>query len=155
MKTNAARIKEQHGFEYEIVEYEMETEEYSAEDVAVAVGMPPEQVFKTLVVRGDHTGAMLAVIPGSSNLGLKKLAVLSGDKSVEMVALKDVQPLTGYVRGGVSPLGTRRKLPVFFDEMCLVWDTISVSAGLRGAQIVAAPADLVKAASAVTGDITA
>jgi Cys-tRNA(Pro)/Cys-tRNA(Cys) deacylase len=145
---------EQRGVDYRVVEYAMETDDYSAEDVAFAVGMPPEQVFKTLVVRGDRTGIMLAVIPGSSNLNLKKLAALSGDKSVEMVAKKEVQPLTGYVRGGVSPLGTKRKLPVFIDELCLVWDTISVSAGLRGAQLLAAPQDLIEAAEAITGDLT-
>jgi len=154
MKTNAARILDQHAFSYRTIEYEVGDENFTAVDVAHKVGMPAEQVFKTLVVRGDRTGAMLAVVPGPAELSLKHLAALSGDKSVEMVALKEVQPLTGYVRGGVSPLGTRKKYPVFIDEFILAWDEVSVSAGLRGAQLIVKPSDLIAATGAVVGNIS-
>ena len=154
MKTNAARILEQHGFGYSVIEYDVGDEDLSAQDVAQRVGLPPEQVFKTLVVRGDRTGVILAVIPGSSELDMKLLAAASDNKRVEMVAVKEIQPLTGYVRGGVSPLGTRKKHPVFIDEMAEAWDTISVSAGLPGAQLLVRPSDLVSAAEGKVCDIT-
>lgn len=154
MKTNAARILDQLGFKYSIVQYEVDDTDLSAETVARKIGLPPEQVFKTLVVRGDRSGVLLAVIPGSSELDLKRLAAVSGDKRVEMVPLKEIQPLTGYVRGGVSPLGTKKKYPVYIDILAQAWDVISVSAGHRGVQILVKPDDLIAASEAIVCDIT-
>ena len=154
MKTNAARILDQLGFPYRTLHYEVPQEDLNAIDVAERVGLPPEQVFKTLVVRGDRTGVMLAVIPGSTELSFKKLAALSGDKKIELVPLKEVQPLTGYVRGGVSPLGTKKRYPVFIDEICLAWESISVSGGMKGVQLLVSPEHLIAATSARTGDLT-
>ena len=141
-KTNAARILDQAGIHYELRYYAVAEEHLSATDVAEAIGMPPEQVFKTLVVRGDRTGVILACIPANSELDLKALAAASGNKKVELVAVKEVLGLTGYVRGGVSPIGTKKPYPLFLDETACLWDVISVSAGIRGCQIVLNPADL-------------
>lgn len=154
MKTNAARLLDAMGIRYEIREYEVDPDDLRAETVARKIGMPPEQVFKTLVVRGDRTGVCLAVVPGSTELDLKKLAVLTGDRRVETVPLKEVQPLTGYVRGGVTALGAKKDYPVVADETILLWERVSVSAGIRGAQLVMAPADYVAAVDARVGDIT-
>lgn len=142
MKTNAARLLDQLGIGYELREYESDEHTIGAEHVAQKVGLPLEQVFKTLVVRGDRTGVILAVVPGSEEVDLKKLAAASGNKSVEMVNQKEITPLTGYVRGGVSPLATKKKYPVYIDEIAQAWDIISVSAGLRGAQLLLGPDDL-------------
>lgn len=154
VKTNAARLLDSMGIDYEIREYEVDPDDLRAETVAKKIGMPPEQVFKTLVVRGDRTGVCLAVVPGSNELDLKKLALLTGDRRAEPVPLKEVEPLTGYIRGGVTALGCRKKYPVIADETITLWDRISVSAGLRGAQIIIAPADYVAAVEARLGDIT-
>jgi Cys-tRNA(Pro)/Cys-tRNA(Cys) deacylase len=124
-----------------------------AETVAHKIGLPPEQVFKTLVVRGDRTGICLAVVPGDAELDEKALARLTGDRRVELVPLKEVRPLTGYVRGGVTALAAKREFPVFVDETVELFDVISVSAGARGMQILLAPADYLAAAKAVTGPI--
>ncbi len=115
--------------------------------------MPPEQVFKTLVARGDRTGVFLACIPANTELDLKSAAAASGNKKVELVGLKEVLPLTGYVRGGVSPLGSKKAYPLFLDETAELWDVISVSAGVRGTQMLVAPADLVRTAGATLADI--
>jgi len=154
MKTNAARLLDNMGITYEIREYEVDPGDLRAESVARKIAMPPEQVFKTLVVRGDRTGVCLAVVPGSTELDLKKLATLLGDRRVETVPLKEVQPLTGYIRGGVTALGCRRPYPVIVDETITLWDRVSVSAGVRGAQILIAPGDYVEAVEARLGDIT-
>jgi Cys-tRNA(Pro)/Cys-tRNA(Cys) deacylase len=138
-KTNAIRLLETIGIPFEIREYEVDPDDLSAESVAAKIGLPPEQTFKTLVVRGDRTGVMLAVIPGDSSLDLKALARASGDRSVDPVPLKDVLPLTGYIRGGVTALGCRKDYPVFLDEFAQLHDSISVSAGQRGMQILLAP----------------
>ena len=106
--------------------------------------MPPEQVFKTLVARGDRTGVLLACIPGSAELDLKALAAASDNRIVELAALKDVLALTGYIRGGVSPVGTKKPLPLFLDETAMLWAVVSVSAGVRGSQMLLAPADLAR-----------
>ena len=153
MKTNAARQLDQLGIHYELREYEVEAEHLDAATVAAKVGLPPEQVFKTLVARGDRTGAMMAVIPANAELDPKALARLSGDRRVELVPLKEVQPLTGYVRGGVTALGLKRPLPVWADETIELFDVISVSAGVRGTQILLAPADYLRAAGATPGPI--
>jgi len=154
MKTNAARQLDQLGISYELREYEVEAEHLDAETVAAKVGLPPEQVFKTLVARGDRTGVMMAVIPANAELDPKALARLSGDRRVELVPLKEVQPLTGYVRGGVTALGLKRPLPVWAEETIELFDVISVSAGVRGTQILLAPADYLRAAGATPGPIS-
>lgn len=153
MKTNAARILDGLGIIYELREYKVDESDLSAESVAEKIGMPPEQVFKTLVVRGDKTGVLLACVPGAAELDLKALAAASGNKKMEMVPLKEVQPLTGYIRGGVSPVGAKKHYPVYLDETALIWSNISISAGIRGCQIVISPEDLLRAVSAKTCDI--
>ena len=152
MKTNAARILDSLGIRYELRDYEV-GDDLGAESVAAKVGLPPEQVWKTLVVRGDRHGVSFAVIPGDHELDLKALARLTGDRKVDTVPLREVQPLTGYVRGGVTALGARKDYPVFADENIEVFDRVSVSAGARGTQIVIAPADYLRATGAVTGPI--
>lgn len=153
MKTNAARLLDKLGLRYELREYEVDPEDLSAETVAAKVGMPCEQVFKTLVARGDKTGVLLGVVPGNSELDLKALAALSGDKKVEVVSLKEVQPLTGYIRGGVTALACKKDYPTFVDETIELFDVVSVSAGVRGTQIIIAPADYLKAVNGRTGGI--
>lgn len=154
MKTNAARLLDSLHIEYEIREYEVDLEDLTAESVATKVGMPPEQVFKTLVARGRSNGVCFAVVPGDQQLDPKALAKLSGDKQVDTVPLKEVQPLTGYVRGGVTALAAKKPYPVYADETIELFDVISVSAGVRGAQIILAPADYLRATNAVVGAIT-
>jgi Cys-tRNA(Pro)/Cys-tRNA(Cys) deacylase len=153
MKTNATRILETLKIAYELREYEVDPDDLRAEKVAAAIGMPPEQVFKTLAVRGEHRGVLLAVVPGDSELDLKALARLAGDKSVEMVHLKEVQPLTGYIRGGVTALACKKDYPVFADETIELFDRIAVSAGMRGLQIVLAPSDYLRAVKGTVGNI--
>ncbi len=153
MKTNAARMLDRMGIGYELREYEVDPEDLAAETVAAKIGLPAEQVFKTLVMRGDRSGVFLAVAPGDCEVDEKALARLSGDRKVEMVALKDVQPLTGYVRGGVTALGTRREYAVYVDETIELFDAIAVSAGVRGTQIVMAPADYLRAVNGRTAAI--
>jgi Cys-tRNA(Pro)/Cys-tRNA(Cys) deacylase len=143
-KTNALRMLEAAGVGYELREYEVDEQDLSATHVAEAVGLPPEQVFKTLVARGDKTGVLMAVIPGNAELDLKALAAASGNKKVELVPLKEVLQLTGYIRGGVSPVGTRKPYPLYLDETADLWDAIAVSAGVRGMQMLVAPGDLAR-----------
>ncbi|MBR5604799.1 MAG: Cys-tRNA(Pro) deacylase [Verrucomicrobia bacterium] len=138
---------------YELKTYPVDEEHLDAVHVAKEVGMPPEQVFKTLCVRGDKTGVIFAVIPGNGELDLKKLARVSDNKRCELVHLKEVLPLTGYIRGGCSPLGAKKDYPVFMDETCQLFDVIAISAGMRGIQIMAAPDDLVKATKATVDDL--
>jgi Cys-tRNA(Pro)/Cys-tRNA(Cys) deacylase len=138
---------------YELREYEVDPEDLSAETVARKIGMELEQVFKTLVVRGDRAGVCLAVVPGNAELNLKALAKLTGDRKMEMVALKEVQPLTGYIRGGVTALACKKEYPVYIDETAILFERISVSAGVRGTQILLHPYDYIKAVKATTGDI--
>jgi len=145
MKTNAVRLLDSLGIFYELRDYAVDPEDLRAECVARKVGLPPEQVFKTLVARGDRTGVLLAVVPGDAELDLKALARLSGDRKVDTVPLKEVQPLTGYVRGGVTAFGARKDYPVFVDETLELFDVISVSAGVRGTQIFLAPGDYLRA----------
>jgi Cys-tRNA(Pro)/Cys-tRNA(Cys) deacylase len=147
-KTNAARLLDSDGIHYELREYPVDQNDLSAPHVAAAIGMPPEQVFKTLVARGDRTGVLLAAIPANAELDLKALAAASGNKKVELVAVKEVLGLTGYIRGGVSPVGTRKPYPLYLDETADLWDTISVSAGVRGCQMLLAPGDLARAVGA-------
>jgi Cys-tRNA(Pro)/Cys-tRNA(Cys) deacylase len=125
-----------------------------AESVAQKIGLPAEQVFKTLVVRGDCSGILLAVIPGNTQLDLKALAQLSGDRKVETVSLKEVQPLTGYIRGGVTAIACKKDYPVYVDELIEIFDLISISAGVRGTQILLHPSDYLRAVKAVVGTIS-
>jgi Cys-tRNA(Pro)/Cys-tRNA(Cys) deacylase len=149
-KTNAARLLDRAGIHYEVREYAVDENHLSAPHVAAAIGMPPEQVFKTLVVRGDRTGVLMACIPANAELDLKALAAASGNKKVELAAVKEVLSLTGYIRGGVSPIGARKPYPLYLDETADLWDTLSVSAGLRGCQLVLAPGDLARVTEART-----
>ena len=152
-KTNAARILDKLGIDYEIKTYEVDETDLSAVHVAQVVGMDIKTVFKTLVTRGDKTGVIMAVIGGADEINLKSLAKASGNKSVEMIALKELLPLTGYVRGGCSPLGAKKNYPVFIDSRALEQEKISISAGQRGMQIILSPKDLVTAANATVADL--
>ena len=153
MKTNAARLLDSAGIAYEIREYEVDPEDLAAESVAAKVGLPAEQVFKTLVARGDRNGVCFAVVPGDQQLDLKALAKLSGDRSIDTVPLKEVQPLTGYIRGGVTALAAKKDYPVYADETIELFDAISISSGMRGAQILIAPADYLRITGARVGAI--
>lgn len=153
-KTNAARQLDQMKIPYELREYTVDESDLSAGTVAAKIKFPLEQVYKTLVARGDKTGVMLACIPGDKELNLKALAAISGNKKAEVVPLKEVQPLTGYIRGGVSPLGSKKKYPVFLEEAALPYDTISISAGVRGCQILLNPQNLITAVRATCGSIS-
>jgi len=126
----------------------------SAPHVAELIGMPPEQVFKTLVARGDKTGVLLACIPANAELDLKALAAASNNKKVELVAVKEVLGLTGYIRGGVSPIGTKKPYPLYLEETAELWDTIAVSAGVRGCQMLLSPAALARVAAGTFCDLT-
>ena len=144
-KTNAARALDRLGIAYELREYEVDPDDLAAESVARKLGMPADQVFKTLVARGDRAGVCLAVVPGNAQLDLKALARATGDRKVDTVPLKEVQPLTGYIRGGVTALACKKDYPVFLDETAELYDVISVSAGQRGLQILIAPGDYLRA----------
>jgi Cys-tRNA(Pro)/Cys-tRNA(Cys) deacylase len=154
MKTNAVRLLDSLKVYYELREYEADPDDLAAESVAAKIGMRPEQVFKTLLARGNRNGPRFAVIPGNHELDLKALAKVSGDRKVELVALKDVQPLTGYIRGGVTVLGAKKNFPVFVDETVELWDVVSVSAGVRGLQMLLSPADYVHITQATLGEIS-
>ena len=153
MMTNAARILQRLGIHFQLREYEVDEADLSAENVAGKVGLPLDQVWKTLVARGDRTGVLFAVLAGSATLDLKALAKLSGNRRVETVPLKEVQPLTGYIRGGVTTLGGKKDYPVFVDETIELFDVVAVSAGVRGTQILIAPADYLRATGAAVGAI--
>ena len=140
-KTNAVRILDQLGIGYQLREYEVNPDDLSAETVAAKVRLPAEQVFKTLVARGDRNGVCLAVIPGNTLLDLKALAAAAGDRKCETVPLNEVQPLTGYIRGGVTALACKRDYPVWIDETAQLFDIIALSAGQRGLQVLLAPED--------------
>ena len=153
MKTNAVRLLETLGVQYELREYDVDPEDLAAETVAAKIGMPPEQVFKTLLARGDRNGLCFAVIPGNTELDLKALAAATGDRKMELVAVKELLALTGYIRGGVTVLGAKKAFPVFADETIQLWDSISISAGVRGTQIILRPEDYLRATEAVMADI--
>lgn len=153
MKTIAARTLDQLKIDYELRAYEVSEDELDAVSVARKVNMPPEATFKTLVTRGDKTGVILACVPGDAELDFKKLAAATGDKKVEMVPVKEIQSLTGYIRGGVSPLGSKKKYPLYLDRSALDHERVSVSAGRRGLQMILAPEDLRRAANATIADL--
>ena len=154
MKTNAARKLDDLGVPYELREYQVDPNDLAAESVAAKIGLPADQVFKTLVVRGETNGVALAVIPANAELNLKALAKLTGERKIDLVPLKEVQPLTGYIRGGVTAMGGKKDYPVLLDETAILLDVISVSAGARGLQILLKPEDYIRAVNARTGDIS-
>jgi Cys-tRNA(Pro)/Cys-tRNA(Cys) deacylase len=144
-KTNAARILDSKGIAYDLIPYEVDESDLSAMAVASKVGQSIDQVFKTLVLRGDKTGVFVCVLPGGAELDLKKAAKVSGNKSAVMVPLKEIQELTGYIRGGCSPVGMKKEYPAYMEETCILFDHIFVSAGVRGLQFKIAPDELIRA----------
>jgi Cys-tRNA(Pro)/Cys-tRNA(Cys) deacylase len=154
MKTNAMRSLDRLGIPYEIREYEVDPDDLSAERIARHIRLPPEQVFKTLVARGDRHGILLAVVPANADMDLKALARQSDNRAVELVSLKEVQPLTGYIRGGVTALAGKRDFPVYVDEQIQLFDVVAVSAGVRGMQMLLAPHDYLRATQAAVGPIS-
>ena len=153
-KTNAARLLDSLGIAYELRPYEVDPDDLTAISVARKIGLPPEQVFKTLLSQTSNGEHLFAVIPGDAELDLKKLAHAAGAKKAELASLKDVEPLTGYIRGGVTVMGARKPFPAFADETIELHDLISISAGQRGLQILLAPADYLRAANATVADLT-
>jgi len=154
MKTNAARLLDKLGIAYEIRTYEVDPDDLTAISVARKIGMPIEQVFKTLLTHTSDGEHLFAVIPGGDELDLKKLAVAAGSRKAELVALNEVEPLTGYIRGGVTVLAARKPFRAFADETIELFDGVSVSAGQRGQQIVLSPADYLRATEATLADLT-
>ena len=153
-KTNAARYLDRLNIPYQLCEYDVDESDLSAERVAEKVNLPSEQVFKTLVVHGDKTGVFLACVPGGAELDLRRMAEVSGNKKVEMVPLKEILSLTGYVRGGVSPICTKKHYPVYLDESALRFPFISISAGVRGSQLFVEPRRLSDVLEAKIGPIS-
>ena len=153
-KTNAARALDALGIAYELRAYEVDPEDLTAQSVARKINLPIEQVFKTLLTRTSDGEHLFGVVPGNTELDLKKLAAVAGARKVELAALKDVEPLTGYIRGGVTVLAARKPFPAFADETLELFDTISVSAGQRGLQILLAPDDYLRATRATLADLT-
>lgn len=153
-KTNAVRLVEQAGIPCREQFYEFDESDLSGTHAAQAIGMPPEQVFKTLVARGEKTGINVFCIPVCCELNLKKAARAAGDKNMELVAVKELLGLTGYIRGGCSPVGMKKKYPTFLDETCVLWEEIAVSAGARGHQMILPPEKLAELVSAKLVDLT-
>jgi Cys-tRNA(Pro)/Cys-tRNA(Cys) deacylase len=144
-KTNAVRLLDQLGIPYQLRQYEVDPDDLAAETVAAKIGLPPEQVFKTLIARGDRNGICMAVIPGNAELDLKALAAASGDRKIQLLPVKELQSPTGYIRGGVTALAGKKDYPVYVDETIQGLDLISISAGIPGLQILLAPSDYLKA----------
>ena len=153
-KTNAARLLDRLAVQYELREYEVDPDDLAAETVAAKIGLPPEQVFKTLVVRGERNGVVMAVIPGDQELNLKALAESAGERKIHLVPVNELQSLTGYIRGGVTALAGKCDFPVYADETIELFDVISISAGIRGQQILIAPADYLRATKAKLFDLS-
>lgn len=153
-KTNAVRLVEQAKIPCRESFYEFDEKDLSGTHAAQAIGMPPEQVFKTLVARGEKTGINVFCIPVCCELNLKKAAKAAGDKNMELVAVKELLGLTGYIRGGCSPVGMKKKYPTFFDETCILWEEIAVSAGARGHQMILPPEKLAELVDAEIADLT-
>lgn len=142
-KTNAARLLDKAGVSYKLIPYEFDENDLAAQHVADSLGQDIARVFKTLVLHGDRTGHVVCVVPGNAEVDLKALAKASGNKKVEMIPMKDLLSVTGYIRGGCSPVGMKKRFPTYFHTTSLDFDTIYVSAGVRGLQIEIAPADLI------------
>ena len=154
VKTNAVRVLDRLGIKYELREYEVDANDLSAGTVAAKIGIPPEQLFKTLAVQGDRNGIYLAVIPATEELDFKALAHQTGDRKVDTLPLKEVQAATGYIRGGVTALACKKDYPVYIDELAEICAVISVSAGMRGLQVLLAPEDYIRAVHAKVAAIT-
>lgn len=152
-KTNAARILDQQKIVYELVEYEVDESDLGAQHLANILGQDINQVFKTLVLRGDKTGVFVCVIPGNEEVDLKKAAKISGNKYAEMIAMKELLPLTGYIRGGCTAIGMKKAYPNYIHESCILFDHIFVSAGVRGMQIKINPDDLIRVANMTVEDL--
>ena len=152
-KTNAVRLVQQAGYPCKEAFYEYDENDLNGNHAAEALGLPPEQVFKTLVARGDRTGINVFCIPVCCELNLKKAAAAAGDKNMELIPVKELLPLTGYIRGGCSPVGMKKKYPTFIDEVCTLCEEIAVSAGERGHQMLLTPDALLQLTNAVTADI--
>jgi Cys-tRNA(Pro)/Cys-tRNA(Cys) deacylase len=152
-KTNAVRILDNLGIRYELLLYDVDESDLSAVAVAEKLGQNIDDVFKTLVLRGDKAGIFICVIPGGEELDLKKAAQVSGNKSASMVMMKEILEITGYIRGGCSPLGMKKKYPTYIDESCILYDFIFISAGIRGMQIKITPDDLISSVSAMIADL--
>ena len=152
-KTNAARLLDKAGIEYRLIPYEFDENDLAAQHVADSLGQDIARVFKTLVLHGDRTGHIVCVIPGNGEVDLKALAKVSGNKKLEMIAMKDLITVTGYIRGGCSPVGMKKKYPTHFDETCILYDAIAVSAGERGHQMIVPPEQLAALIGAEFADI--
>ena len=144
-KTNAARLLDQMGIHYELRQYQVDPNDLAAETVAAKIGLPPKQVFKTLVARGERNGIVMAVIAGDQELNLKALAAAAGERKIQLVPVKELQALTGYIRGGVTALACKREFPVLVDETIELFEVVSISAGVRGLQILIAPGEYLRA----------
>ncbi|MBR1549484.1 MAG: Cys-tRNA(Pro) deacylase [Bacteroidales bacterium] len=153
-KTNAARLLDQMKISYDLIPYEVDENDLGAQHIAEQLGQPIERLFKTLVLRGDKLGLFVCVIPGAEEVDLKKAAKVTGNKKVEMIHVKELLPLTGYIRGGCSPIGMKKALPTWFHQSVMDYDKVYCSAGQRGLQFCLAPADLVRAARGQLADLT-
>ena len=152
-KTNAARLLDKAGIAYELIPYTVDENNLAVDHVAHELGENIEQVFKTLVLRGDRTGIFVCVVPGHTEVNLKRAAKLSGNKSAEMIAMKELLPTTGYIRGGCSPIGLKKPFPIYLHQSCTQFDYIYISAGVRGLQIKISPADLAAYTHATLGNV--
>ena len=152
-KTNAARLLDKAGLKYTLIPYEFDENDLAAQHVADSLGQDIARVFKTLVLHGDKTGHIVSVVPGNAEVDLKALAKFSGNKKVEMIAMKELLGVTGYIRGGCSPVGMKKRFPTYFHSTALNFDTIYVSAGVRGLQIEISPAELISFVGGVVGDL--
>lgn len=153
-KTNAARLLDAAGVTYTLIEYPVDENDLSAVHLAATIGQDIDRVFKTLVLKGDKTGHFVCVIPGAMEVDLKKAARISGNKSCDLIPMKELLPLTGYIRGGCSPIGMKKPFPTFIDETCQLWETIYISAGQRGLQFEIAPDALIATANLQLADLT-
>lgn len=152
-KTNAARLLDKAGISYGLIPYEFDENDLAAQHVAESLGQPIEQVFKTLVLHGDRTGYIACVIPGNCEVDLKALAKASGNKKAEMIPMKDLLSVTGYIRGGCSPVGMKKKFPTYFHSTAMEFEHIYVSAGVRGLQLKIAPSDLIAFVSGTVAEV--
>lgn len=154
-KTNAARLLDKAGIAYRLIPYEFDENDLAAQHVAESLNQPIEQVFKTLVLHGDRTGHIVCVVPGNGEVDLKALAKVSGNKKVEMILMKDMLGVTGYIRGGCSPIGMKKRFPTYIHSSATDFNVIYISAGVRGLQIEIAPSDLISFTGAVLADVAA
>ena len=152
-KTNAARLLDKAGVSYKLIPYEFDENDLAAQHVADSLGQDIARVFKTLVLHGDRTGYVVCVVPGDGEVDLKALAKVSGNKKVEMIPMKDLLGVTGYIRGGCSPVGMKKRFPTYFHSTTLEFDTIYVSAGVRGLQLEISPSDLIAFVGASVADV--